>query len=128
MDLKILLEWDERCGISLNSISDLSDVIENEFSKRQYGKSISQIWVGISCRDRVFKQRKRYKQDVLRLEYDILLNYRLIEAAVVEQKKIIIKQSIIETTEQVFSKYEFENFDKLSFLSDFKNTVGAIQW
>jgi len=128
MDFRIALEWDERCGISLNTISFLSEGIENAFVKKEYGISVSQIWIVISCRDRIFKQRKRYKRDITRIEYDILLNYNLIANADIESKKKIINREVVALTEQTFSTYKFESFDKSSFLIDFKEFVESIEW
>lgn len=45
-----------------------------------------------------------------------------------EEKKKLIKYQIIKITEETFKKYKFENFDKASFLSEFKNAIESIKW
>jgi len=44
------------------------------------------------------------------------------------QKKMIIRKQIVEITEQTFSKYKFDDFNKIAFLSDLKKIVNAIEW
>jgi len=45
-----------------------------------------------------------------------------------EEKKEIIKRQIIEITEQTFSTYKFDDFNKSAFLSDLKEIVHAVEW
>lgn len=82
----------------------------------------------MSCRPRDFKQRKRYKKDMGLFTYDILLDYYMIKNVPMDQKKGIIRERMIEITEQTFSTYKFEDFDKTSFLTDFKEIVNSSTW
>lgn len=61
-------------------------------------------------------------------EYDILLDFYLVKNIEMEEKKKLIKYQIIKITEETFKKYKFENFDKASFLSEFKNAIESIKW
>jgi len=128
MDVRIVIEWEEECGIKSLKMLDLTDEIENKLKGVNYGTSITHILIGITCMARDFKQRKRFKKDTGRFEYDILLDYFLIKNVEVEEKKKLIKYQMIKVTEQTFSKYKFEDFNTSTFLLDFKNTVESIQW
>ena len=128
MDVRIVIEWEEECGINSLKMLDLTDEIENKLKGVNYGTSITHILIGITCMARDFKQRKRFKKDTGRFEYDILLDYFLIKNVEVEEKKKLIKYQMIKVTEQTFSKYKFEDFNTSTFLLDFKNTVESIQW
>jgi hypothetical protein len=128
MTFRIALEWDEQCGILLSKTYPLREGIEDAFKKRSYGKSINYISIVMTCMAKDFKQRKRFKKDTGRFEYDILLDYFLIKNVEMEEKKKIIRNQIIEISEQTFSKYRFQDFDKASFLSDLKEIVQSVQW
>ena len=45
-----------------------------------------------------------------------------------EEKKAIIRRQMIEVTEQTFSKYKFDDFDKARFFTDFKEIVNSVVW
>ncbi len=45
-----------------------------------------------------------------------------------EEKKRIIRRQIVEITEQTFSKYKFDDFNRAAFLADLKEMVNAIEW
>jgi len=122
------IEWDYQCGISPNKVLDLLDSIENGFKEKNYGSSILVISVVMTAMAYDLKQRKRFKKDIGRFEYDIILDYYLIKNVEMEQKKGIIKRQIVEITEQTFSKYKFGDFDKSAFLSDLKEIVNDVIW
>jgi hypothetical protein len=128
MDVKMTIEWDYQCGISPNKVLELLDNIEEWFIEKNYGTSISIISVIMTAVGYDLKQRKRFKKDIGRFEYDILLDYFLIKNVEMEEKKKIIRRQIIEITEQTFNKYRFEDFDKAAFLSDLKEIVKAVEW
>ena len=122
------IEWDYQCGISPNKVLDLLDGVQSNFKEKNYGNSISVISVVMTAMGYDLKQRKRFKKDAGRFEYDIILDYFLIKNVVMEEKKKLIRRQIIEITEQTFSKYKFEGFDKVTFLSDLKTIVNAVEW
>jgi hypothetical protein len=62
------------------------------------------------------------------LDYDILLDYFLIKNVPKEEKRKIIRRQFIEITEQVLSKYRFQDFDKVAFFKDLKTVVSTIEW
>lgn len=128
MNLRITLEWDEQCGITANRIYSLRDGIEKAFSLKNYGGSISRIGVVMTCMNKDLNQRKRYKKDTKEFIYDILLDYFLIKNKERTQKEEIIQEQIIEITEQTFSKYKFDDFDKAAFLTDLRKAVANIEW
>lgn len=122
------MEWDPQCGILTSKVFPILDGLKEGLKQKKYGTSISRISVVMTCMARDFKQRKRFKKAEGLFEYDILLDYFLIKNVEMEQKKAIIRKQIIEVTEQTFSKYKFEDFDKVAFLSDMKEIVNAIEW
>ena len=128
MDFRMALAWDEQCGILLSKMYPLVDGIKSALQEKEYGISITQIWTVLTCRPKDFKQRKQFKKDIGRFEYEFLLDYFLIKSVEVEQKKAIIRRQIIEITEQTFSKYKFADFDKAAFLSDMKEIVNSVAW
>lgn len=82
----------------------------------------------MTCMGKDLKQRKRFKKLEGLLEYDILLDYFLIKNVDMEQKKNLIRLQMINITEETFSKYKFEDFDKAAFLADFKEIVNSVAW
>jgi len=104
------------------------DGIENALREKNYGTSISSVGAIMICRARDFKQRKRYKKEHKDFAYDIMLDYYLIKNVELEQKKAIIRKQMIITTEQTFSIYKFEDFNKAIFLKDFKEIVNTVVW
>jgi hypothetical protein len=128
MNFRIFLEWDEQCGILLSKTYPLIDGIQNPLKDKDYGTSISRIGIVMSCMNRYFKQRKRFKKDTKEFTYDILLDYFLIRHSEMAEKKAIIRRQMVEITEQTFSKYKFEDFDKAGFLTDFKEIVNSVAW
>ncbi|PZR23844.1 MAG: hypothetical protein DI535_23150 [Citrobacter freundii] len=128
MDVRIVLEWDEQVGISLSKMYPLREGIEEALKKRTYGQSILSLWIVMTARGYDFKQRKRFKKIEARFEYDILLDFFLIKNVPMEEKRRIIRKQIIDISEQTFSKYKFDDFDKNAFLSDLKEIVDAIEW
>src|SRR5690349_3010714 len=111
MNFRIALEWSEGCGISLSQMYPFREGIEEYMHLQNYGIDISFIWIVLVCRPRDFKQRKRYKKNDLRFEYDILLDFFLIKNIGLEEKKVLIREQVIETTIQTLSKYKFQQFD-----------------
>jgi hypothetical protein len=128
MDFRMALAWDEQCGILVSKMHPLVDGIVHALREKEYGTSMEQMWTVLTCRARDFKQRKQFKKDAKRFEYEILLDYFLIKNVDIDQKKSIIRRQIIEITEQTFSKYKFEDFNKAAFLSDVKTIVNSIDW
>ncbi|MFT3750118.1 MAG: hypothetical protein QM768_17505 [Agriterribacter sp.] len=128
MVIKIFLEWNEYIGIRLNEASVLVESIELFFKDKNYGVSIEQIMIVMTALDRDWKQRKKYKKDKRRFDYDILLDFFGILDAEGDEKKRIVCNQMIEITEATFSKYKFEDFDKVRFLTDFKNVVSQAKW
>lgn len=61
MDLKIALEWDEQCGLSLANVYPFREGIKAALIKKEYGTDIIQIWIVLTCRPNEFKQRKLLK-------------------------------------------------------------------
>jgi hypothetical protein len=128
MQLKIILEWDEHVGLSLAQTYPFRESIEAAFTDRNYGESIKCIWIVLTCRPFHFKQRKRYRKKERRFEYDILLDYFLIKNVDKSEKKSIIRKQILEISDETFSKYKFENFNNIDFLSDLRQIVASAKW
>jgi hypothetical protein len=128
MDFKVTIEWDYQIGMPYKKVLEFLDTIQNDFINKEYGKSIATIFVVMSALFRDLKQRKRFKKDIGRFDYDIILDYFLIKNSPMEEKKKIIRQQMIEITEGTFSKYKFDDFDKAAFLSDFKSIVNTVEW
>lgn len=128
MEFRITMEWDEECGISLKQMYPFRESIEDFFKNKEYGNSISQIWVMLNALGYDVKQRKRFKKKFNLLQYDVLLDYFLIKNVELAEKKKIIRNQLIEITDQAFSKYRFEDFDKAYFLKDLKEITYSINW
>jgi hypothetical protein len=128
MNFRLLLEWDEQCGILLSKIYPLIDGVEGAFKNKVYGQSINIISTVMTCMAKDLKQRKRFKKDIGRFEYDILLDYYMIRNVPMDQKKGIIRKQMVEITEQTFSTYKFADFNKTAFLSDYKEIINAVVW
>lgn len=122
------IEWDEQCGVLTSKIFPILDGVKEGFKQKFYGKSVSKINVVMTCMGRDFKQRKRFKRAEGVFEYDILLDYYLVKNVTGEQKKGIIRKKMVEITEETFSKYKFDDFDKAAFLTDFKEIVNSVTW
>lgn len=128
MDFRITIEWDYESGISDTTVLPFLDGIELALKTKNYGVSLNSIWIVLVSRPYDFKQRKRFKKGEARLEYDIILDYFLIKNVGMEEKKNIIRRQIIEITEQTFSKYKFDNFNKAAFLNDLTEIVNSLAW
>lgn len=128
MDFRITVEWDPQCGILTSKIFPILDGLKEGFKSKTYGISIYRISVVMTCMGKDLKQRKRFKKLEGLLEYDILLDYFLIKNVDMEQKKNLIRLQMINITEETFSKYKFEDFDKAAFLADFKEIVNSVAW
>jgi hypothetical protein len=96
------------------------------FIGREYGSSVSEINIVLSCLERQVKQRINFNKATETFEFDILLSFYLIKKADVAEKKKIIKREIIEAIKKTFEKFNFEDFDKSSFTSDFEDIVNII--
>jgi hypothetical protein len=128
MDVFMTVEWDPACGVKSLSMLDFLQEIEPRIKAKVYGESIKKL-VGLAiCRGYDFKERKRFKKDTGRFEYDILLDFYLIKSLDLEDKKKLIKYQLIKITELTFSKYKFVDFDKAAFLADFKSFVETTPW
>jgi hypothetical protein len=128
MDFWMTIEWDEQCGLLASKVFPLLDGLKGGFGEKYYGTSVSRISVVMTCMAKDFKQRKRFKKDTKEFAYDILLDYFLIRHSEVAEKKAIIRRQMVEITEQTFSKYKFEDFDKAAFLADIKEIVNSVIW
>jgi hypothetical protein len=128
MDFKVTIEWDYQIGMPYEKVLDFLDTIQNDFTNKDYGSSVSRIFVVMSALFRDLKQRKRFKKDIGRFDYDIILDYFLVKNSPIEEKKKIIRQQMIDITEETFSKYKFDDFDKSAFLADFKSIVNSVEW
>jgi hypothetical protein len=128
MDLRIFMEWDNKCGLASDKIYALQESIENGFKENFYGRSIKEVTILLICRTHDFKQRKKYKKEARDFQYDILLDFFLVRNVELEEKKKLIRYQIIKITEETFSNYKFIDFDKAGFLSDFKNIVNIVEW
>ena len=128
MKFTIALEWEEQSGLLLGKLYPLRDGIEGALKDRSYGTSIARIGTIMTCRPKDFKQRKRFKKDTKEFTYDILLDYFLIKNAELQEKKAIIRRQMVEITESTFSNYKFDDFDKATFLTDFKEIVTELEW
>jgi hypothetical protein len=128
MNFRLLLEWDEQCGILLSKMYPLIDGVEGAFKDKVYGQSINTISTVMTCMAKDLKQRKRFKKGIGRFEYDILLDYYMIRNVPMDQKKGIIHKQMVEITERTFSTYKFADFNKTAFLSDFKEIINAVVW
>jgi hypothetical protein len=128
MDLRIFMEWDRECGLSLDKMYPIREGIEESFREKYYGMSIKEIIILLTCRPYDFKQRKRYKREKAYFEYDILIDFFLIKNVELEEKKKLIRYQMIEITEEMLNKFKFEDFDKSAFLRDFKQIVNSVKW
>lgn len=130
MEFRVALEWSGTSGLSLKELYPIQHGFELAFKKRNYGRGISRIGVVISCLEsEVGSQRKKFQKATQIFTYDIILDYLLIVATESkDEKKRIIKRQVVEVSEQTFSKYKFEGFDKEAFLHDLKETINSIEW
>lgn len=128
MHFFIALEWGEDCGIKLLEMYPFREGIEAYFKDKYYGESLTSIRIILNALGYDVKQRKRYKKDLKQLDYDILFDFFLIKNVPKEEKRKIIRRQFIEITEQVLSKYKFEDFDKATFFNDLKTVVSTIEW
>ena len=128
MNLRITLEWSLDTGLTIDSLYVLRDAIEQKMQLKDYGQSLSNISTILICRPFDFKQRLRFKKDLKRMDYDILVDFTLMKNASIEEKKVIVQKEIIGTTERVLSKYNFDDFDTSSFLMDLRDVIMATKW
>jgi hypothetical protein len=130
MKINIALEWDADSGFSLKEMYPLREQLEAKFESRSYGSTIARIGIVMTCLEReVGKPRKKFQKATGVFTYDIILDYPLISMTAMKvEKKDIIKRQIVEISEQTFSNYKFDDFDKDAFLRDLKKIVIAIKW
>ncbi|HWJ29334.1 MAG TPA: hypothetical protein VNS32_22530 [Flavisolibacter sp.] len=127
MDSFLTIEWDDRSGIegkvAINFVQEIGRLLKNKY----YGDSITFIVAVITCLGHDLKRRNRYKKVSGHFEYYILLDYFLIKNVELEEKKKLIRYQMVKITEETFSKYKFEDFDKAAFLNDFKDIVYSVE-
>lgn len=127
MDVKIALEWDETCGLSLKDMYPFREIIEKFYSSKSYGLAIDHIWIVLACRPKDLKPRKRFVKEAKRLEYDILLDFFLIRESAPDQKRGIVRAKFLEFTTEAFRKYQFD-FNTSTFLSDLESILHTMEW
>jgi hypothetical protein len=128
MDVNIYIEWSYELGFDAFNVLDFTERIDKSFVDKYYGSSVGSIGAILICRPQDFKQRMRFLKGERRLTYDILLDFESVKNAPIDEKKEIIKRRIVEISEQTFSKYKFDDFDKEAFLRDLKKIVESIKW
>lgn len=94
MEFRISLEWDEVSGLTLEKMYPFYEGIEELMELKNYGASISTIWIVLTCRRNYFKQRKKYKKDIARFEYDILLDFYPVKDVELEEKKMLYENNL----------------------------------
>ena len=62
------------------------------------------------------------------MTYDIIADFEEVKNADVMIKRTLITDRMIKVTEEVMSKYKFDDFDKDAFLKDWKEIVGSAKW
>jgi hypothetical protein len=128
MDIRIFLEWDGECGLSLDKIYPLREGVEKALEQKFYGNSIKEIRVILISRAFELKRRKCFKKSKAIFDYDIQLDYFLIKNVELEEKKKLITYQMIKITEDTLKDYKFEDFDKVTFFNDFRQIVNSVQW
>jgi len=104
MIVKITFEWNIECGVSANELFPLTEAIETFFLKKNYGNSVAEIFIVLTCRPYDFKQRKKLKKASRLFSYDIILDYFLIRHTKTKEEKVeIICKQIIEISQKTFS-------------------------
>jgi len=56
MNIRMTIEWNEQCGVLVNKMLDFLDQVENYFENKNYGNSISKIFVIIISRENDLKR------------------------------------------------------------------------
>lgn len=128
MKLFITMEWSDEVGIPHMEVLKLLDTIREGFVDKQYGESIKSFTIILICRSRKLSQRKRFIKADLWMTYDIIADFEEVKNADVMIKRTLITDRMIKVTEEVMSKYKFDDFDKDAFLKDWKEIVGSAKW
>jgi hypothetical protein len=127
MKFRIIVRWDERCGITLNKLSPFIHQIEDFFQEKNYGNDVNIIHILMDCMGLGLKDKKRYKKDNNQLGYDITIDYFSIANTPLENKMEIVRKGLIEKSEVIIRSYKFKKFDTDKFLSDLKTIVNHVE-
>jgi hypothetical protein len=129
MKMSIALEWDEQVGLALSKMYPIQEGLESYFLTKEYGSSVSDISVIMTCKERTYEPEAKYRKPKLKFYYDIIFDFFLIRDTVaIDQKIEIIKNQIKQISTEAFSRQKFTDFDKSAFLQDLSDAVNSIEW
>ncbi|WP_426486239.1 hypothetical protein [Flavobacterium sp. 2] len=123
-----------------NFLTDFSNDLKYYFSKKEYGDSLQNIFVGIICvsssleaffkprRPRYTKDKKHVKSEGFEydiekyLEFDLKLDFEIIKIASEHEAKKYLVQEILKSLEIIDTmKSKFKDFDLVNFKKDLEN-------
>jgi hypothetical protein len=129
MKMSIALEWDEQVGLSLSKMYPLREGLESYFLTKEYGSSVSDISVIMTCKEKTYDPEAKYRKPKSKFYYNIIFDFFLIrDTMAIGQKKEIIKNQITQISTEVFGTQKFADFDKSAFLQDLSDAVNSIEW
>jgi len=128
MDLRIFMEWNDQCGLTLNKMYPFREGIEATFKEKLYGNSITEITIVLICRPEDLKQRKRFKKAKGVFAYDLIVDFYQVKNVEFEEKKKLMRYQMVKVTKETFKNYKFDDFDIKAFLLDFNNAVDSVKW
>lgn len=128
MEINFHIEWTYGLSLGLFDVLSFTDKIEADFVKRHYGESIKRVGIMLICRPTELNQRKRFTKSTETLLFDIIFNFNVMKDKDSQALKGIIRERIIKVTKYIFSKYNFQDFDKGALLRDLETDVNSIPW
>ena len=104
-------------------VSDVSMKFRVNFSSKQYGESLKEIYIGVICNEQkedsdfYFKSKKKYSKRSKELEYDIRIDFDLFSNSSESECQKIISEELLKSFE-VIKDLKLNDFDLNSFKND----------
>jgi di/tripeptidase len=128
MRLFMTTEWTDKVGLASSELQTFLNKVEDDFKERNYGSSINEILIVLNCLGHDVKHIKRYKKDSKQFTFYISIDYSLLVNAHIDQKMEMVRIEMVHTTNEIFGKRKFDDFDMSAYLADFKNVVESTVW
>jgi hypothetical protein len=120
--------WESRLGQVLDELTGLK--FRQHFEERTYGSGLIGVSVIFMCRDPAynFNRRIKFSKKERNLHLDIMLDLFEMKAASPEGRKRVIAQRLYDEVPDVLRRYEIEDFDRESFITDLRRWIDATGW
>lgn len=130
--MKLFISSDAHFESGLGQVlDDLTDHgFRQYFQGRDYGRGLGGVSVIFMCRDPSydFKRRIKHSKKERNLHMDIMLDLPTMKAASPEERKRIVAQRLFDEVPEVLSSYKIPDFDKESFIAEFRAWVEITDW